>query len=96
MQGTHRYSHNLSHRKPRRSVKPFFIVFIFAALILIGGVSYGIAQLKITSIEITGVQFIDPEAVKEIVREEAAKGLFKSNILLLPKKGLRKQSEKAS
>lgn len=90
-----RYSHNLSHKKPRRSIKPFFIVFFFAAVILIGTASYGIAQLKITSIEITGVQFIDPEAVKEIVREEATKGLFKSNILLLPKKRIEEAVKKS-
>ena len=81
-----RYSHNLSPKKPRRSIKPFFIAFVFAAFFLLGAAVYGIAQLKITSIEITGAQFIDPEAVKEIVKEESAKGLFKSNILLLQKK----------
>ncbi|TAN57505.1 FtsQ-type POTRA domain-containing protein [Patescibacteria group bacterium] len=81
-----RYSHNLSHKRPRRSIKPFFIAFAFAAFLLFGAAVYGLAQLKINSIEIIGVQFIDPEAVREIVREESAKGLLKSNILILPKK----------
>jgi len=81
-----RYSHNLSHKRPRRIIKPFFIAFAFVAFFLIGAAVYGLAQLKINSIEIIGVQFIDPETVKEIVREESAKGLFKTNILILPKK----------
>lgn len=95
MKSTRRYSRNLSHKKPRRSIKPFFIVFVFIAFFLLGAAIYGVAQLKITSIEITGVQFIDPEAVKEIVREEAGKGLFKSNILLLPKKRIEEAVKKS-
>src|SRR3972149_37278 len=90
-----RYSHNLSHKKPRQIIKPFFIAFVFIAFFLFGAAVYGIAQLKITSIEITGAQFIDPEAVKEIVKEESTKGLFKSNILLLQKKRIEEAVKKS-
>src|SRR3989344_3848321 len=89
-----RYSHNLSHKRPRRNIKPFFIAFIFAAFLLLGAAVYGVAQLKITSIEVIDAQFIDPEAVKEIVKEESAKGLFKSNILLLQKKRIEEAVKK--
>ena len=90
-----RYSHNLSHKRPRRNIKPFFIAFIFAAFLLLGAAVYGVAQLKITSIEVIDAQFIDPEAVKEIVKEESAKGLFKSNILLLQKKRIEEAVKKS-
>lgn len=94
MKSARRYSHNLSHKKPRRSIKPFFAASILVIFFLIGALVYGIAQLKITSIEVTGAQFIDPEAVKEMIKEESAKGLFKSNLLILPKKRIKEAIEK--